>query len=99
MLGGLAVVSSIGLIAAIPRPGGPTIPVVLQADPNTAPADVLLALPGLGPSRVSAIISARETAPFRSADDLDRRVKGIGPTTMSGLVPYLRFDPPSSPGR
>ena len=66
----------------------------LRIDPNRAPRQVLMALPGLGPARVSAIESARSGSPFRSLDDFDRRVKGIGPVISSSLRPYLRFQTP-----
>jgi DNA uptake protein ComE-like DNA-binding protein len=66
----------------------------LRADPNTAPEGVLLALPNLGPARVRALRRASRSEPFRSIDDIDRRVKGIGPVISEGLRPYLRFDAP-----
>lgn len=90
--GGLA----IGLLARALGDRGPAIePPSLVVDPNTAPAHVLEALPAIGPSRCSAIIAERARAPFRSLDDLDRRVKGIGPATIAALKPYLRFEPPA----
>ena len=60
----------------------------LVVDANTAPVPVLEALPGIGPALAGRIDQAR---PFRSLDDLDRRVKGIGPAKASGLRPFLRF--------
>jgi DNA uptake protein ComE-like DNA-binding protein len=66
----------------------------LAVDPNTAPPHVLLALPRLGPARVGAIVEARKHRPFRSVDDLDRNVRGIGPITSQGIAPYLRFPAP-----
>ncbi len=66
----------------------------LRVDPNLAPRQVLVALPGLGPARVAAIGTARGSSPFRSLDDLDRRVKGIGPATAASLEPHLRFRSP-----
>lgn len=69
--------------------------VALRVDPNTAPPEVLMALPDLGPARVAAILEARRVAPFRSPEDLDRRVRGIGPAILRGLLPYLRFDEPT----
>jgi competence protein ComEA len=81
------------LLLARDRDVGPasrTFP-ALQVDPNTAPAQVLLALPRLGPARTAAIIEARRQAPLRSAADLDRRVRGVGPVTARGIAPFLRF--------
>jgi competence protein ComEA len=66
----------------------------LRVDPNVAPRQVLLALPGLGPARVAAIEAARSSSPFRSLGDLDRRVKGIGPATAASLESHLRFHAP-----
>jgi len=64
----------------------------LVVDPNSAPAPVLDALPGLGPVLSARIIEARGVASFRSLDDLDRRVKGIGPAKVAALRPFLRFE-------
>lgn len=65
----------------------------LTVDPNTAKAEVLLALPGLGPALVSRIVEARNEAPFQSLEDLDTRVKGIGPATIRNLRPHLQIEP------
>jgi competence protein ComEA len=65
----------------------------LVVDVNTAPPEVLHALPRLGPVLVRRIVAAREEAPFRSLDDLDARVRGIGPATIAALRPFLRVGP------
>jgi competence protein ComEA len=62
----------------------------LVLDLNTAPPAALTALPRLGPSLVGRIVAARAAAPFRSIDDLDARVRGIGPATIAALRPHLR---------
>ncbi len=70
---------------------GPRVVVpALVLDVNTAPPAVLGALPRLGPSLVDRIVAARGEAPFRSLDDLDARVRGIGPATVEALRPFLR---------
>jgi DNA uptake protein ComE-like DNA-binding protein len=66
---------------------------ILVVNPNDAPTEALLALPRLGPAMVERIIAERNRQPFRSLEDLDGRVNGIGPATISALAPHLRFDP------
>lgn len=58
---------------------------------NTATADDLMRLPGVGPVTAQAIVSARAAAPFRKVDDLDR-VRGIGPKTLDKLRPFVVVD-------
>jgi len=69
----------------------------LVVDPNSAPPPVLSALPRLGPSLVGRIEAARSNAPFRSLDDFDHRVRGIGPATIDALRSHLRFDTDHDP--
>ena len=86
--------AAFGLWRLSDRAEGPTAGLpVLIVDPNTAPPGVLLALPRLGPALVGRIVEARRREPFRSAADLDARVRGIGPATIQGLRPHLRFGP------
>jgi competence protein ComEA len=66
---------------------------VLVIDPNTAPASVLEALPHVGPVLVKRLIEQRESRPFASAEDLRRRVRGLGPATLARLTPHLRIEP------
>jgi competence protein ComEA len=83
---------ALGLIAGSETPDGPPAPAPrLIVDPNTAPPEVLIALPRLGPVLVSRIVAAREEAPFGSLGDLDVRVRGIGPATFASLRPYLEI--------
>lgn len=49
---------------------------------NTADAELLSELPGIGPAKAAAIIEEREAnGPFESAEDLTR-VSGIGAGTV-----------------
>jgi hypothetical protein len=65
----------------------------LLIDPNTAPPGVLSALPRLGPVLTGRIVEERERRSFTGPDDLDVRVKGIGPATIAAIRPFLRFKP------
>jgi competence protein ComEA len=52
---------------------------------NTADAELLAELPGIGPSRAAAIIEERENnGAFANVDDLTR-VSGIGPATVDRM--------------
>src|SRR5262249_56612457 len=55
-------------------PGDPTVAAPrLQLDPNTAPPEVLGALPQVGPTMVHYLIQARPVGPFTSLQDVRRR--------------------------
>jgi competence protein ComEA len=64
------------------QPGEPPINV------NTATADELTRLPGIGPVTAQAIVASRGVAPFQNLNDLDK-VKGIGPKTLEKLRPFV----------
>lgn len=89
----IAAAAAIGLGASA-RPQRTTSRVPpLVVDPNTAPAAVLVSLPRLGPALAGRIVEARNAEPFHTLDDLDRRVPGIGPSTMTALRPFLHIEP------
>ena len=56
-------------------------------DANREPAEVLALLPGIGPARARAIVSAR---PLCSLAELDQ-VSGIGPVTLRTLRGSIAF--------
>lgn len=57
-----------------------------KIDLNTATAEELMTLPGIGEKRAAAIIADREAnGPFRVPEDLTR-VDGIGEGILSGLI-------------
>ncbi|HDR9508606.1 competence protein ComE [Burkholderia cepacia] len=55
-------------------------------DVNTANEDALVGIKGIGPARAKAILDERGArGPFRSAEDLASRVKGMGGHTVERL--------------
>lgn len=59
-------------------------------DLNTATAEQLDALPGVGPAIARRIVEHRDAnGPFRSVDDLEQ-VAGIGPATLEKIRPQAR---------
>lgn len=94
LLAGIALILAVALLLLSRNASGPApreFP-TLTVNPNSAPAAVLSALPRIGPARARAILKARREGAFRSLDDFDRRVHGVGPATVVALRPYLRFD-------
>jgi competence protein ComEA len=60
-------------------------------DVNTASAQELTQLPGVGPSLAARIVEYRtENGPFQSVDDL-QNVSGIGPSKFDKMLPYIRL--------
>ncbi len=60
---------------------------------NTAEADVIELLPGVGPGLAQKIVAARQSGgPFADLADLANRVEGIGPKKAAVLRPHLLFE-------
>ncbi len=63
------------------------LPPGTRINPNTAPRDQLMRLPGVGEVTANRIIEAR---PFKDVQGL-RNVEGIGPKTFERIAPFLRI--------
>lgn len=81
---GLAV-AAIAVITFIVLRGDPSKQIL---NPNTATAEQLITLPGVGPDLARKIIGGR---PYSKPEDL-LKVSGIGPRTLEKIEPRLRFD-------
>ena len=67
--------------------------VTRSIDLNTAPAEHLELLPGVGTSLAAAIdADRRDNGPFGSVEALDR-VRGIGPALLARLRPHVVVGP------
>jgi len=88
------------LLAVLGGAGIPAVGAASADDPvvlNTAAADDLRRLPGIGPKRADAILALRaRLGRFHAIEDL-LKVKGIGRATLKRLRPLVRLDGPASP--
>ncbi len=65
---------------------------ILTININTASAQVLETLPGIGPVIAQRIVDYRqEKGPFSSPDQL-KEIKGIGEKTFEKLKPYITIE-------
>ena len=62
---------------------------------NTAPADTLGLLPGVGPAKAAAIVRYRQRHPFRTVDELVR-IRGIGRKQVRALRGHLAVAGPTT---
>jgi competence protein ComEA len=80
-----------GAIAAGAAPAG------ARVNLNSASADELARLPGVGPAKARAIVDYRSEEPFRKPEDL-RKVKGIGDKLYERLKDQITVDPAAQGG-
>jgi competence ComEA-like helix-hairpin-helix protein len=70
-----------------------------RINPNYAPIESLVRLPGLGIGKAGAVVAYRENyneknagdRAFHNCNDL-QKVKGVGPKTVQNISEWLRFD-------
>ena len=70
-----------------------------RINPNNAPIESLVRLPGLGIGRAGVIVAYRENTNrednvrpvFQNCNDL-QKVKGIGPKTIQSISQWLKFE-------
>jgi competence protein ComEA len=86
----LALVAAVGVVlAAAPIQAGEN-KLAGVVNINTATAEELELLPGIGESRAQAVLALRKkNGGFKSIDEL-AQVKGIGPTAVEKLRPFVR---------
>ncbi len=63
---------------------------IFVLDPNSAPADSLELLPGIGKELADRIVAYRQLNRFEKEVDITE-VKGIGPKMYEKLKPYLKI--------
>jgi competence protein ComEA len=89
----LALVAALGVLLAAPpilAAGEEGLSGVVNI--NTATAEELQLLPGIGEARAKAVIELRKrNGGFKSVDELTQ-VKGIGETALKRLRPYVRTE-------
>ena len=92
LLCGLLLTGGSGAVAAGAAPADSAARVNL----NSASADELARLPGIGPAKAQAILAHRAQSPFKAPEDL-RKVKGIGDKLYERLKDQITVDPAAAP--
>ena len=73
--------------------GAPEYRGTFELDPNSAPADSLELLPGIGPALADSIVKYRALVRFDRVEDITK-VPGIGKKTLEKMRPYLKVVTP-----
>jgi competence protein ComEA len=85
-----AALAAAASVAAAPPQERPSLSGVVNV--NTASAEELQLLPGIGEARARALIELRKRrGGFKTLDEL-KEVKGLGDASLEQLRPYVRFD-------
>ncbi len=89
MRGGWILAIVLGAVLAAAQKEPPAAPVNI----NTASAEQLATLPGIGPSMAKAIINFRtRNGPFRRVEEL-LIIKGMSKKKLAKLRPYVKLSP------
>ena len=93
----VAAAAEAGLEPCAPKKRKPRVRVVLdgKVNLNTADAQLLNMLPGVGMASAERIIARRERRPFRRPEELVR-VKGFGARRYQRVRPYVAVEGPST---
>lgn len=84
---------ALSFVASVALAHGPSASAKVNI--NTASAQQLTTLPGIGPKKAEAIVGYRKAnGAFAMVDDLVK-VKGIGPKTLDKLRPLITVGKPS----
>lgn len=59
---------------------------VAAVNANTATADALQTVAGIGPTIAQRIVDERRNGPYKSLDDIQARVKGVGETSIRKMA-------------
>jgi competence protein ComEA len=89
----ILVVLVVSLICLSSAYGGKEVEGVVNL--NTASAEELQLLPGVGPAKVRSIVAYRSLHPFRTVDELVR-IKGIGRKMLRRIRPHLTVTGPTT---
>jgi len=71
-------------------PNSDTGGIIFPVNVNTATLEVLMEIPGIGPSKASAILNYIESHGQLETVDEMVQIPGIGPATLERIKPYLR---------
>jgi comEA protein len=91
----IALSTALILLFALEARGDTKHPPAHSIDLNTATAEQLQQVPGIGPSTAKAIVDfRRKSGPFQKIEDL-LAIKGISKARLEKMRPYLTLSPPA----